>query len=130
MFSVKAKACEIHMHKNDTTQCEKCIEESIREDKVFSVSIFILTRIGLDVPNPEYLEVLDEIMMLSAFQGVVGGSPARALFILGRVGTDYIYLDPHYVQVDLFFILQEATTRKGIVLNEATFQCNDLHLLP
>jgi cysteine protease ATG4 len=61
--------------------------------------VFILTRIGLDEPNPDYLKVLDDIMEMSSFQGIVGGSPSRALYILGRVGSHYIYLDPHYVQV-------------------------------
>lgn len=32
------------------------------------------------------------------FQGIVGGKPNKALFILGKKDNNYIYLDPHLVQ--------------------------------
>ena len=63
-----------------------------------SLAIFILTRIGLEEPNPKYLKIIDELMEIPSFQGVVGGTPKRAFYILGRINDHYIYLDPHYVQ--------------------------------
>lgn len=31
------------------------------------------------------------------FQGVIGGKPGKALYILGKYDDRYIYLDPHLV---------------------------------
>ena len=36
-------------------------------------------------------------MELPYFQGIVGGTPKKAFYILGRINDNYIYLDPHYV---------------------------------
>ena len=39
------------------------------------------------------------MMKMSAFSGVIGGRPGKALYLIGTHGPDsYIYLDPHYVQ--------------------------------
>jgi cysteine protease ATG4 len=38
------------------------------------------------------------MMALREFRGIIGGKPKKALYFLGRHNTDYIYLDPHYVQ--------------------------------
>lgn len=37
-------------------------------------------------------------MRFSQFQGILGGRPGQALFILGLLDDDFLYLDPHRVQ--------------------------------
>jgi cysteine protease ATG4 len=58
----------------------------------------VLTRIGLNEPEKKYLEVLNKIMEMSVFQGLIGGKPEKALYFVGKHNNEYIYLDPHYVQ--------------------------------
>lgn len=60
--------------------------------------MIVLTRIGIDKPEPKYLSMLERLMTLKSFRGVIGGKPKKALYFLGRHNQDYIYLDPHYVQ--------------------------------
>ncbi|KAM3127858.1 hypothetical protein pb186bvf_020048 [Paramecium bursaria] len=91
-------------------------------DGRFSIALFVLTRIGLEQPNPDYLDVLDQIMELKYFQGIVGGKPKKAFYIIGRIADQYIYLDPHYVQ--------ESTTQDEIIRNPNTFKCQDIQLIP
>ena len=31
------------------------------------------------------------------FQGMLGGKPEKALYFVGRINDQYIYLDPHVV---------------------------------
>lgn len=32
------------------------------------------------------------------FKGVIGGKPEKALYFVGKHESDYVYLDPHFVQ--------------------------------
>ena len=50
------------------------------------------------MPEAKYLRSMEEMMALEEFRGIIGGKPKKALYFLGRHNTDYIYLDPHYVQ--------------------------------
>lgn len=74
--------------------CEKCFEKR----ECSSLSIIILSRIGIDQPETKYLTALEDMMTLKEFRGILGGKPKKALYFLGRHNKDYIYLDPHYVQ--------------------------------
>ncbi|CAD8205837.1 unnamed protein product [Paramecium octaurelia] len=87
----------------------------------FGVSIFILTRIGLETCNPEYLKVLNDIMTYPQFQGILGGFPNKALYILGRVGNYYIYLDPHYVQ--------NAQNYQEMENDRSSYTCQSIQLI-
>jgi hypothetical protein len=62
------------------------------------VAIIILVRLGLNSPEPEYLQVLYKLMKMKWFRGTLGGKPQKALYFVGIKETNYIYLDPHYVQ--------------------------------
>ena len=49
-------------------------------------------------PEERYLDILEKIMELPQFQGLLGGKPEKALYFVGKHNKHYIYLDPHYVQ--------------------------------
>lgn len=85
----KAELCSC---KKEAAVCYQCDKRSV------SVSVIILSRIGLDAPEPKYLRVLNKMMDSRHFQGLIGGKPGKALFILGRHSSRYIYLDPHMAQ--------------------------------
>jgi|JI61114C2RNA_FD_contig_71_1431566_length_1189_multi_1_in_0_out_0_1 cysteine protease ATG4 len=63
-----------------------------------SLAVVLLARIGLDQPEKKYLKVLNKMMECKFFLGVLGGKPEKALYFIGRINDNYIYLDPHMVQ--------------------------------
>lgn len=63
-----------------------------------SLSLTLLARIGLEAPEKKYLRVVNRMMEFKTFMGIIGGKPEKALYFLGRIGDNYIYLDPHTVQ--------------------------------
>lgn len=77
--------------KRDTIVCYNCSK------KTKSVSLVLLVRIGLNAPEAKYLRCLNKIMESPMFQGILGGKPKKALFILGKISDRYLYLDPHVV---------------------------------
>lgn len=62
------------------------------------VAVIILVRLGLQYPEPEYLELLSTLMTWKWFRGILGGKPEKALYFIGIKDKSFIYLDPHYVQ--------------------------------
>jgi len=79
--------------------------ESTSEDKVKSeesywqpLLLFISLRLGLSEINPVYIPSLKTCFTLPTTLGVIGGSPNHALYLLGYVEDEVIYLDPHTTQ--------------------------------
>lgn len=62
------------------------------------MAVILLSRIGLEHPEKKYLKVLNLMMQSKLFLGVIGGKPEKALYFMGRINDNYIYLDPHMVQ--------------------------------
>ncbi|CAD8125755.1 unnamed protein product [Paramecium sonneborni] len=72
--------------------CEKCFIPSR------AVAICLLSRIGCDEPNPDYIKAIQQFMKKSYFAGMLGGKPKKANFIVGFVDNQFVVLDPHLVQ--------------------------------
>lgn len=73
---------EMCLHKkeeeNNCLVCTHC-HQSRRE-----VAVIILVRLGLNSPEPEYLDILNELMTWKWFKGLLGGKPEKALYFIGR----------------------------------------------
>jgi cysteine protease ATG4 len=54
------------------------------------------------------------------FQGMIGGKPDKALYFLGRKNENYIYLDPHLVQV--------GVNKNNLNENRSTYFCNSFRM--
>lgn len=65
--------------------------------------LFIPLRLGLTDINPIYNRGLKTCFVLSSSLGIIGGRPNHALYFVGVVGNEVIFLDPHTTQcaVDL-----------------------------
>jgi len=105
-------------------------EDSNEMDKLLnqkwnnSVTITVLAKIGLEEPNPEYWPFLQDLLSYPEFIGMIGGRPGFAYFIVGCIGDDLIYLDPHFVQV-IFLLLEVLKIiffYKGIDSNEGRIE--------
>lgn len=63
------------------------------------ILIFIPLRLGLTEINPIYIESLKKTFEFEGSLGLIGGKPNQALYFIGCVGDEALYLDPHTVQM-------------------------------
>lgn len=55
-------------------------------------------RLGITEINPIYIPALKRCLELSSSCGMIGGRPNQALYFLGYVDDEVLYLDPHTTQ--------------------------------
>ncbi|XP_034196057.1 autophagy-related 4a isoform X1 [Osmia lignaria lignaria] len=60
--------------------------------------LLIPLRLGLSEINPIYINGLKNSFKIPQSLGVIGGKPNLALYFIGCVGNEVIYLDPHTTQ--------------------------------
>jgi cysteine protease ATG4 len=95
---------------NDAREIEKLLKHKWRD----SLIIFILAKIGLDKPNPQYIPFIKDLLSYPESVGMIGniikstsiinllgGKPGLAYYIVGYAEDKLMYLDPHFVQVYL-----------------------------
>lgn len=63
-----------------------------------SLILFIIVKIGLDDPEPLYLQQTMDLFTTRWSLGMIGGKQCRALYFVGNLGDKLVYLDPHIVQ--------------------------------
>ncbi|ALC38736.1 Atg4 [Drosophila busckii] len=60
--------------------------------------LIIPLRLGITDINPIYVPALKRCLELSSSCGLIGGRPNQALYFLGYVDDEVLYLDPHTTQ--------------------------------
>ena len=91
-----AKTEEINnLEKSETEQETNDSEKTYKWQPLL---LFISLRLGLNEINPVYIPGLKTCLTLPCTLGVIGGSPNHALYLLGYVEDEVIYLDPHTTQ--------------------------------
>ncbi|KAL1123767.1 hypothetical protein AAG570_001540 [Ranatra chinensis] len=60
--------------------------------------LIVPLRLGINEINPIYVNGLKTCFTFSQSLGVIGGKPNHALYFIGCVGNDVIFLDPHTTQ--------------------------------
>ncbi|XP_055387232.1 cysteine protease ATG4B [Condylostylus longicornis] len=60
--------------------------------------LLIQLRLGLSDINPIYIPALKKCFQLVGSLGMIGGKPNQALYFIGYVEDEVIFLDPHYTQ--------------------------------
>lgn len=60
--------------------------------------LIIPLRLGLTDINPIYIPALKRCLELPGTLGIIGGRPNQALYFIGYVGDEALYLDPHTCQ--------------------------------
>ncbi|CAN7996714.1 unnamed protein product [Ixodes hexagonus] len=61
--------------------------------------LFIPLRLGLSEINPIYICGLKRTFALKQSLGIIGGKPNHALYFIGVVGEELVFLDPHTTQL-------------------------------
>lgn len=60
--------------------------------------LIVPLRLGLSEINPIYIQGLKTCFTFKQSMGVIGGKPNHALYFIGCVGDEVIFLDPHTTQ--------------------------------
>jgi hypothetical protein len=60
--------------------------------------VMAMCRIGLDYPQPEYLDCVIALMANPYFNSIMGGTPKRAHLFLKHAEGYLGFLDPHHTQ--------------------------------
>jgi len=82
---------------------QNCDQQTVKtnpEGKWRPLLLFIQLRLGLAEINPVYIEGLKACFTFNQTLGVIGGRPNHALYMLGYVGDEVVYLDPHITQMN------------------------------
>ena len=78
--------------------CHKPAQNEGEESSWKPLLLFISLRLGLSDINPVYIPGLKASFTLPASLGVIGGRPNHALYFLGHVEDEVVFLDPHTTQ--------------------------------
>uniref|UniRef100_U5EYR5 Cysteine protease n=1 Tax=Corethrella appendiculata TaxID=1370023 RepID=U5EYR5_9DIPT len=73
-----------------------CIDK--KDDSWKPLLLIIPLRLGLNEINPIYIDALKKCFEFKNNCGMIGGKPNQALYFIGYVGDEALYLDPHTVQ--------------------------------
>jgi hypothetical protein len=78
-------------------QAQSYIEDA-QDGNNKKVLVVVLTKIGLDSPNPEYFPCIKKYLEMPECVGMIGGRPGLAYYFVGFIENTLVYLDPHFVQ--------------------------------
>uniref|UniRef100_A0A1I8NR05 Cysteine protease n=1 Tax=Stomoxys calcitrans TaxID=35570 RepID=A0A1I8NR05_STOCA len=75
-----------------------CLENPQNDDSWKPLLLIVPLRLGLSDINPIYIPALKSCFELLGFSGMIGGRPNQALYFMGYVDDDVLFLDPHTTQ--------------------------------
>ncbi|XP_076177485.1 autophagy-related 4a isoform X2 [Ptiloglossa arizonensis] len=89
--------------------------------------LLIPLRLGLSEINPIYINGLKTSLKIPQSLGVIGGKPNLALYFIGCVGNEVIYLDPHTTQRSGSI---EKKTEEEEIEMDITYHCKAASRIP
>lgn len=69
-----------------------------KDDTWKPLLLIVPLRLGLSEVNPIYINCIKKSFEIPGTVGMVGGRPNQALYFIGYVGEEALYLDPHTTQ--------------------------------
>lgn len=91
--------------------------------------LVIPLRLGISEINPVYIQGLKTCFTFPQSVGVIGGKPNHALYFIGCVGNDVIFLDPHTTQQIGFINNKDEDHEKKTDCSFHCQQASRLHIL-
>lgn len=91
----------VHVALDNTLATDEVLELCIDKtdpDSWNPLLLIIPLRLGLSEINPIYVDGLKKCFELTGNCGMIGGRPNQALYFIGYVGDEALFLDPHTVQ--------------------------------
>lgn len=84
------------------------------------ILLIIPLRLGLNDINPIYIPALKRCLEIQGTLGIIGGRPNQALYFIGYVGDEALYLDPHTNQAS--GSINNKETQNEIEIDESFHQ--------
>lgn len=81
--------------------------------------LIVPLRLGLSSLNPCYIQALKAYLEMSGSLGILGGRPQHALWLIGAVESEAIYLDPHYCQDHVGEVTEDESFHCGHLLSQS-----------
>ncbi|XP_039279999.1 cysteine protease ATG4B isoform X2 [Nilaparvata lugens] len=91
--------------------------------------LVIPLRLGISEINPVYVQGLKTCFTFKQSLGVIGGKPNHALYFVGCVGNDVIFLDPHTTQQIGSINNKDEDSEKKLDCSYHCQQASRLHIL-
>lgn len=92
-------ALTIHVALDNTVATDEIYELCTEEDSSWKPLLLIVPlRLGLNEINSIYFNALKKCFEIPGTVGMIGGRPNQALYFIGYVGNEALYLDPHTTQ--------------------------------
>lgn len=88
---------QIHVALDHQLATDECLEHQ-KTNNFVPLLIIIPLRLGLNELNPIYVNRLKKCLEIKSSIGITGGRPNQALYFLGYVSDEILYLDPHSTQ--------------------------------
>ncbi|VVC26697.1 Hypothetical protein CINCED_3A005857 [Cinara cedri] len=89
--------------------------------------LVIPLRLGISAINPAYVQGVKMCFTFSQSLGIIGGRPNHALYFIGFVGDDVIFLDPHTTQQIGMLPNKDIDTEHKI---DHSYHCQQINRLP
>lgn len=97
LSSVFSVSMTLTMAKNSIGNTKKSSNQKNSNDWK-PLLLMIPLRLGLNDINPIYIPALKKCFEIEENCGMIGGRPNQALYFIGYVGDEVLYLDPHTTQ--------------------------------
>ncbi|XP_034097310.1 cysteine protease ATG4B [Drosophila albomicans] len=89
----------VHVAMDSTVVLDDIFERCQQPGEAWQPLLLIVPlRLGITDINPIYIPALKRCLELSSSCGMIGGRPNQALYFLGYVDDEVLYLDPHTTQ--------------------------------
>lgn len=92
---------KIHVAMDNTVVTEEIelLCQGEEKDSIWNPLLLVIPlRLGLLNINPIYIDALKACLQMPQSVGMIGGKPSQALYFIGYVGDDVVFLDPHVTQ--------------------------------
>ncbi|XP_015522371.1 cysteine protease ATG4B isoform X1 [Neodiprion virginianus] len=89
--------------------------------------LIVPLRLGLSEINPVYVNGLKTSFQIEQSLGVIGGKPNLALYFIGCVGDEVIFLDPHTTQRSGSV---DQKSEEGEMETDTTYHCRSASRIP
>lgn len=88
----------VHVAMDNVVVTEDVLELCQGTSSFKPLLLIVPLRLGISEINPIYFEGLKRYFEIPGCVGMIGGRPNQALYFIGHVGDEALYLDPHTTQ--------------------------------
>lgn len=113
---------------NEVKKLCTVMEQTNSSKQIWKPLVLVIPlRLGISAINPAYVQGVKMCFTFPQSLGVIGGRPNHALYFIGFVGNDVIFLDPHTTQQIGMLPNKDIETEHKI---DHSYHCQQINRLP